>query len=487
MKTIAYLDCPTGLSGDMCLAALIDAGVPLAYLQTQLANLGLGEEFTLSVAPTQRQGLRALRAHVEVATPQCPADSPGSDYDQTGHDHLGHDHLGHNHSGSDHSGHHHLDSVQNPSPGQGTAGLPQPSPGRNWPAIEQLLTQATLPERARQWSLMVFRRLAEAEAAVHGIAIDQVHFHEVGATDAIVDIVGTCLGFDYLDIDVLVCSPLPTGKGRVKAAHGWLPVPAPAVLQLLAQRQVPIYSNGLNGELVTPTGAAIATVLAHQFGDPPAFTLHHTGLGAGGKDLPVANILRLWVGAATDSVSPSPPHQALSNQVSRPLAADPPPLPISGLETITVLETQVDDMLPQAVGYLYERLLTAGALDVFTQPIAMKKSRPGLLITVICRPDTEPLCTEILWAETPTLGIRQQQQSRRVLDRVIQPLTTPHGTVAMKLAYQPQTKTLVNVHPEYEDCATLARQLGLPWTVVYQTALTTWYSQAPQPGKEPPP
>ncbi|NJL45579.1 MAG: nickel pincer cofactor biosynthesis protein LarC [Leptolyngbyaceae cyanobacterium SM2_3_12] len=481
MKTIAYLDCPSGISGDMCLAALVDAGVPLAYLQSQLATLGLGDEFTLSASSTRRQGLRAVKAHVVVAQTPLPIAVP-SDPSDPGHGHPGHGLHGHPHPGDSYPGHP-IGDGHPPTPAQGTSTLAPPS--RNWPAIQHLITQAALPQQVQDWSLKVFRHLAEAEAAVHGIAIDQVHFHEVGATDAIVDIVGTCLGLDYLNIDRLICSPLPVGRGRVKAAHGWLPVPAPAVLKLLEQRQVPIYSNGLEGELVTPTGAAIVTALAQGFGDPPAFTLQHTGLGAGGKDLPIANILRLWVGTTTDSPGSAPLTSSPWTAVERPLTphSSPAPSVTPGLEAITVLETQVDDMVPQGVGYLYERLLNAGALDVFTQPIAMKKSRPGLLITVICHPKTETICTEILWAETPTLGIRHRQQWRRVLDRVIQPLTTPHGTIAMKLAYQPQTQILVNVHPEYEDCAALARQLGLPWTVIYQTALTTWYNQNPRARK----
>lgn len=437
----------------MCLAALVDAGVPLDYLQSQLTRLGLNDEFTLSVSSVQRQGLRALQAQVELTG------SPG---------------------------HHHCDPPH--ADGQNHHS-PTAHPARNLPAIETLIDRANLPDRVQRWSLAVFRNLAEAEAAVHGIAIDQVHFHEVGATDAIVDIVGTCLGMDYLDLDTLICSPLPTGRGRVKAAHGWLPVPAPAVLKLLEQHQVPLYSNGLSGELITPTGAAIATTLAQTFGDPPSMTLQRTGLGAGGKSLPVANILRLWIGT-TDS----DPGQVLSSHGLRPPAVAPlEPLhkePLQqtsdvdipySLDTVVVLETQVDDLVPQAVGYLYERLLNSGALDVFTQPIAMKKSRPGQLITVVCRPSDEPQCADILFAETSTLGLRRQPQQRWVLPRQIQTLQTPYGPISLKLAYHPQTQAVLNAHPEYEDCADLARRHGIPWQVVYHTALSTWYGQPHQP------
>lgn len=424
----------------MCLAALVDAGVPLDYLQTQLATLGLSQEFTLTVKPVHRQGLRALYAEVTLTSP--PRDHPPGEHH-----------------------HHHPPTGE---PGQDSAAAIAPSATtRNLPAIENLITQAALPDRAQRWSLAVFRRLAEAEAAVHGIAVDQVHFHEVGATDAIVDIVGTCLGLDYLGIDQLFCSPLPSGRGRVRAAHGWLPVPAPAVLELLEQRQVPIYSNGLDGELVTPTGAAIATTLAESFGDPPTMTLRSTGLGAGGKDLPVANVLRLWIGQAAS--------------LANPLAVADQSIPAGSpydAETVTLLETQVDDLLPQAVGYLYDRLLAAGALDLFTQPVAMKKSRPGLLITVLCRPADETHCTDILFAETSTLGIRRQTQQRWVLPRHTETLETPYGPVALKLAYHPRTQAVLNVHPEYEDCAALASHHNVPWQTVHQTALSLWYQQA---------
>lgn len=438
LKTLAYLDCPSGIAGDMCLAALVDAGVPLDYLQTQLATLGLSDEFTLTVTTTHRQGLRALHAQVTL-TSFPPVHHQGPH-------------------------HHHPAAVEHDHGAESS--IAPPTATRNLPAIEHLITQAALPDRVQRWSLAVFRCLAEAEAAVHGIAVDQVHFHEVGATDAIVDIVGTCLGLDYLGVDQLFCSPLPAGRGRVRAAHGWLPVPAPAVLKLLEQRQVPIYSNGLEGELVTPTGAAIATALAASFGDPPAMTLRSTGWGAGGKELPVANLLRLWIGEVASL--PTPVASALPSAASA--------IPYDS-DLVTLLETQVDDLLPQAVGYLCDRLLAAGALDVFTQPVGMKKTRPGLLITVLCRPGDEPHCTDMLFAETSTLGIRRQIQQRWVLPRRLETLETPYGPVVLKLAYHPRTQAVLNVHPEYEDCAALARQHNIPWQTVHQTALSLWYYQ----------
>jgi uncharacterized protein (TIGR00299 family) protein len=430
----------------MCLAALVDAGVPLDYLQQQLAKLGLSHEFTLSITPTHRRGLRALHAQVSLLPlPTTDTDELSLRPHQAPH--------AHNHPIT--QDHHHL--LQ--SSGHHAA-------IRNLPSIEQIITQANLPERVKQWSLAIFRRLAEAEAAVHGIALEQVHFHEVGATDAIVDIVGTCLGLDYLGIDTVACSPLPTGRGQVRAAHGCLPVPAPAVLKLLELGQGQLYSNGLDGELVTPTGAAIATVLADYFGDPPAMTLQCTGLGAGNKDLPIANILRLWIGKTAPTAGDGSPSRLLPET----------PLPYD-TDTITLLETQVDDMVPQVVGYLHERLYAAGALEVFAQPIAMKKSRSGLMLTVICRPADELHCTNVLFIETPTLGIRRQKQQRWILPRQMHTLQTPYGSVAVKVAYHPHTGAVLNIHPEYEDCAATALRHQVPWQVVYQTTLHTWYQQ----------
>ena len=252
MTKLAYLECPTGIAGDMCLGALVDAGVPLEYLQEQLKGLGIEREYRLRVESVHRNGQLATKFYVDL---------------------LGNDRLHHKH----HTHHH----------------------GRHLPEIEDLILKANLPTRAEAWSLAVFRQLAVAEGAVHGIAPEKVHFHEVGAVDAIVDIVGTCLGLDWLGIDKIYCSALPTGGGTIKAAHGLMAVPVPAVLKLWEMRACPVYSNGIQKELVTPTGAAIAIALATNFGSPPTMTIQRIGQGAGSIDLPIPNILRLWLGVET--------------------------------------------------------------------------------------------------------------------------------------------------------------------------------------------
>jgi len=411
MTKLAYLECPTGIAGDMCLGALVDAGVPLEYLIENLLALSLAGEYELKAEKVHRQGQLATKVHVNLL-----------------------------------DSHHHE---------------------RHLPEIEHLIAAAELPSQAEAWSLAVFRQLAVAEGAVHGISPEQVHFHEVGAVDAIVDIVGTCLGFDWLGIEQVYCSALPTGGGTIQAAHGCLAVPVPAVLKLWEMRRCPVYSNGIERELVTPTGAAIATTLATDFGSPPAMILQRVGLGAGSRELSIPNILRLWLGEATS--------QCLE---IHPTTTSP------SLETISILETQIDDLSPQAIGYVFEALFAAGAVDVFTQAIGMKKSRPGILLTVICHPQQLPNCEAILFRETSTLGIRRSTQQRAILQREIQFVETEYGVVRVKVAWiddreqksDNANRLITNVQPEYEDCAELARQHNLSWREVHRLALHRWYN-----------
>ena len=457
MSKIAYFQCPTGISGDMCLGALVSLGVPVEYLVEKLNGLGIEQEYKLWSELVHRQTQQATKVHVDLT-----------------HHHHHHDHD-HGHS------HHH---------------------GRHLPEIEEMILKANLPSQATAWSLAVFRQLAVAEGAVHGIEPEKVHFHEVGAVDAIVDIVGTCLGLDWLGIStneeglpLIYCSPFPTGGGIVRAAHGQIPVPVPAVLKLWEMRSCPVYSNGIDKELVTPTGAAIATTLVRSFGSPPPMTLKQVGLGAGSQDLPIPNILRLWIGEIpkekahhaqelgissgntnhqgqegirgleSSGVSPHTHSSTISDHQSQ-------------LETISVLETQVDDLNPQVVGYIFDALFAVGAVDVFTQNIGMKKSRPGFLLTVICHPQDVVSCEEVLFRETTTLGIRCSTQQRHILQREFQAVETIYGQVNLKVAWRDQIgkKEIINVQPEYEDCAKLARENNVPWREIHRLALRSWYN-----------
>ncbi|MEH2247421.1 nickel pincer cofactor biosynthesis protein LarC [Nostoc sp.] len=422
MNKIVYFQCPTGISGDMCLGALVSLGVPMEYLIEKLNGLGIEQEYQLRAEFVQRNGQQATKVYVDLV-----------DDDHHHHDREhSHDHT------------------------------------RHLPEIEQMILKARLPSRAEAWSLAVFRQLAVAEGAVHGISPEKVHFHEVGAVDAIVDIVGTCLGLDWLGIEsndqgwpLLYCSAFPTGGGTVRAAHGQMAVPVPAVLKLWEMRGCPVYSNSIERELVTPTGAAIATTLARDFGSPPAIAIKQIGLGAGTINLPIPNILRLWLGE-------SPSLQSNFSDSEDTTA---------NLETISVLETQIDDLNPQAIGYVFEALFAAGAVDVFTQAIGMKKSRPGILLTVICHPENLLSCEAILFSETTTLGIRRTTQQRAILQREIQQVEIEYGKVRVKVAWKGQSpeKVIVNVQPEYEDCAELARKHNIPWREIQRLALQRWY------------
>lgn len=386
MSRIAYLQCATGVAGDMFLGALVSAGVPFEYLRERVAGLAIRDEFQLRQEKVLKNGQLATKIHVEV---------------------------------SPHQNH----------------------PHRHLADIEGIIRDSDLPVVVREKSIEIFRRLAAAEAEVHGTTVEKVHFHEVGAVDAIVDIVGTCIGLDYLGVERLYCSPLPVGGGTVVTSHGRLPVPVPAVLQMLQARGVPVYSNGIEKELVTPTGAAIVTTLAVDFGPPPAMKLTKIGLGAGSLDLPLPNVLRLWLGETTSS-----------------------PL----LEEIAVLETQIDDCNPQILAYVATELLRLGARDVFQQPVTMKKNRLGTLLTVICDLDKINTCEDFLFRHTTTLGIRRQIQTRAVLARQIITVNTKYGDVRVKVAFQ--NGDILNVQPEYDDCLRLSQSLQIPLHLVHLEA-----------------
>jgi pyridinium-3,5-bisthiocarboxylic acid mononucleotide nickel chelatase len=449
---IAYFDCPSGIAGDMCLGALVDAGVPAQYLVESLAKLGMGAEYHLHFERVLKNGISATKARVHLEDKHEPV-----------HRHL--------------------------------------------PEIQKMILAAKLPERAEQWSLKVFQVLAAAEAAVHGTTPEEVHFHEVGATDALVDIVGTCLGLDYLKIDRLVCSALPMGGGMVKAAHGLMPVPTPAVVKLWESRNVPVYSNNMHRELVTPTGAAIVCALAESFGEMPALAVGKVGLGAGDMDLPLPNILRIWLGEAMRTLLPqrlqSENHGSLGHRHSHAHDHEHGKEHSHGdhehshshdhehshgkehshehdrgnhaqdcEDIIASLETQVDDLNPQVIGYLFERLLAAGAVDLFTIPVGMKKNRPGILLTILCPPHLLEKCESILFEETSTLGIRRDFQVRSVLERRHEQVETIYGTVRIKIGSRNQA--ILNAQPEYEDCREIAQRAKQPLKHVQQAALLAW-------------
>src|SRR4028119_156822 len=466
MNKIAYFDCPTGIAGDMCLGALVHAGVPLDYLIEKLNLLGISTEYQLRTELVHRNTQQATKFYVDLAADlSLKPENPATELDPSETESPTFEGHHHHHHGEEHSHSH----------GEADAEISH-THHRHLAEIEQIIVSAKLPPRVEAWSLAVFRLLAEAEGAVHGISPNEVHFHEVGATDAIVDIVGTCLGLDWLDIQEFYFSAMPTGGGTVKAAHGKLAVPTPAVMRLWETHRVPVYSNGIDRELCTPTGTAIACTLATGFGPPPPMQIQAIGLGAGSRMLQIPNILRLWIGEKSQVRSQKEDGRGKKEEgIGEKEVFNQFPMPNS-IETITVLETQIDDLSPQAIGYVFDALFAAGALDVFTAPIVMKKSRLGVLLTAICHPEFQDACEAVIFRETTTLGIRRSTQERTILHREIQKVQTEYGEVQIKVAKSGQT--IANVQPEYEDCASIARVKNISWREVHRLALQSWYDRS---------
>jgi len=374
----AYFDCFSGASGDMTLAALVDAGCPIDVLQELVDKLGL-PGVSIRVETVRPHGLAAARVHVELGP-------------ETGHKH------------------------------------------RHLPRIIEIIDRAGIAPRAADRAKAVFARLAEAEAAVHGSSIEKVHFHEVGAVDSIADIVGSAIGFNLLGIERVICSPVPTGRGYIEIAHGRCSIPAPATGELL--RGVPLAALDVEGELTTPTGAAIVAALADEFGPLPAMTVDRIGYGAGQKDFPQPNILRLLVG----------------EPAAKPHAAGVRPR----VEAIVVLETNLDNASGETIGHAVDRLWAAGALDVSLTAIQMKKGRPGVLMSVQARPADADHLEAVLFTETPTLGVRRQTVLRTVLVREPHEVTTRWGPIAGKVSHLPDGSKRFT--PEYEACRELAKR-----------------------------
>lgn len=389
MRT-AHFDCFSGISGDMTMAALIDAGVDAAAILDGIASLGLPVQ--IEIDKVRKGGFAATHVRIE-APPQ--------------HEH------------------------------------------RFLPEVEDILSRGKLTDRQRGLALKIFRRLAEAEAAVHGLPLDKVHFHEVGALDSIADIAGSAIGLNLLGVERFTSAPVAVGSGMVKCDHGLMPVPAPATAELL--KGVPLRSSPVKAELTTPTGAAILTSIVAEWIEQPAITIERIGLGAGRREfVEQPNVLRLFVGA--------------SNETTRD----------NGYETdqVWLLETNIDDLPAEVIGYCYERLLAGGALDVFTTPIFMKKNRPGVTLSVLAPPEATARLEAILFRETTTLGVRRQLVSRHKLRRRECTVETPWGSVRGKLAWQEGQSATFS--PEHDDCARIAREQAMPLREVHARVQETY-------------
>ncbi|MEQ1871343.1 MAG: nickel pincer cofactor biosynthesis protein LarC [Vicinamibacterales bacterium] len=429
MARVVYLDCFSGISGDMFLGACVDAGLPLEHLREALGSLAM-DGVTVSTERVLRAGVSATRFLVHepgAPSPVPPAAGPGHHHH---HDHP-HDHQ-HDHS-HEHGHHHHAHAH------------------RSLPEIFALVDRSALNAGGRTRVRQLFQRLAEAEAAIHQMPVEQVHLHEVGAIDSIVDIVGVVCAMEWLAADRIVCSPLNVGGGVVDSAHGRFPVPAPATLRLLDG--APIYAGEVQKELVTPTGALIATSYATSFGPVPAMTLRTVGYGAGLRDNPgTPNVLRLLIGDVAEDAQPGP------------------------AQRVVVIECEIDDMNPQLYGVAMEQLYAAGALEVFYSAVQMKKNRPGTLMTVIAAPERREALTDIVFRETTTLGVRHTEMARSVLRRDWVEVVTALGKVRIKQAWH--QGRMVNAVPEFDDCTALARTHGVAVKEVQAMALQAYGNAA---------
>jgi uncharacterized protein (TIGR00299 family) protein len=389
---IAYFDGFSGISGDMVLGALVDAGCPLAEIESELKKIVL-PGWSISAEKVKRGALVAT--HVKVTAAET---------------------------------HHH----------------------RGYSMIADKIAAASLAPRAADRATRIFKRLGEAEAKVHGVPLESVHFHEVGAVDSIVDIVGSAIGFELLGIDQFACSALNVGGGTVSTAHGILPVPAPATVDLLTGK--PTYATSIMRELVTPTGAAIVSTLCDDFGKQPRMNVSQIGYGAGTAELKEQpNVLRILIGEAAE----------------KEIAAWD--------EQITVIEANLDDMNPQIYGYFAEKALAAGALDVFATPVQMKKNRPGMLVTLLCAPTDADKLSDMLFSETTTIGLRSYEARRRVLAREAVTVKTPHGEVRMKVSRL--NGHILNATPEFEDCRRVAEEHRVPLKQILSEAALAWENQ----------
>src|SRR5580700_7982589 len=451
---IAYLECFSGISGDMFLGALVDAGVPPSLLEQTVSALDVGAR--LEISRVVRSGISATKVDVWVGGEK---DLPREEYwerqEQRSHSHE-HSDLGHAHE-HEHHGHTHSHPSETraepaPSAGSGQAlslpkGVPAPhehSHGRGLTEIREIISAAAISAGAKKTAIAIFDALGRAEAKIHNTSIESVHFHEVGAVDAMVDIVCAAVGAEALGVDEIICSPLNVGGGTMECAHGTFPVPAPATVELL--KDAPVYSSGLQAELVTPTGAAIVKTLASRFAAFPEMKIEKSGYGAGSQDFPGhPNVVRLTIGEAAST-----------------LAAK------TASETLTVLEANLDDLNPQVFGYVMDRLLEEGALDAFGMPVQMKKNRPGMLLTVLCRPADAGKLAQLIFTETTTLGVRRRDEMRQTLARRWESVGTPWGEVRIKIASM--NGTVTNYAPEYEDCRRIAAEHRVPLKAVMQEA-----------------
>jgi len=455
---IAYLECFSGVSGDMFLGALIDAGVPPRLLEETVAALDVGAR--LEISQVVRSGISATKVDVWVdGEKDLPREEYWAKQNVARAPSLANSH--HEHEHGHHRNHEHPHDHEHTAGAEvSRAGAPASHEhahvhGRGLKEIREIIDKTAISDTARKTAVAIFEALGTAESTIHGTSIEQVHFHEVGAVDAMVDIVCAAVGAEALGVDEMVCSPLNVGGGSVKCAHGTFPVPAPATVELL--KDAPVYSSGVQAELVTPTGAAIVKTLARRFAAFPEMKIEKSGYGAGTRDFPgLPNVVRLTIGEAASTLASK-----------------------TASETVTVLEANLDDLNPQVFGYVMDRLLAEGALDVFGIPVQMKKNRPGMLLTVLCKPEDAATLTQLIFTETTTLGVRRRDEVRQTLARRWENVSTQWGEVRIKIASM--NGTVTNYAPEYEDCRRIAAEFHVPLKTVMQEASQQYLEKGKKP------
>jgi uncharacterized protein (TIGR00299 family) protein len=464
---ILYFDCFSGISGDMTIGALLDLGIDRKRFLDELAKLNL-EGYRIEIVSKTVNGISGTDINVVLTDPEEGHEhghdhehEHGQDHDlghTHDHDHVHtHDHT-HPHSHDDAHSHDHVHK-------NGERGLPE---------IEEIIERSSLSSNIKAFSKKVFREIAAAEAKVHGKPINEVHFHEVGAIDSIVDIAGTAICLELLGVERVYSSVLHDGSGFIECRHGIIPVPVPAVVEMLAGSGIPLVSEDVGTELVTPTGMGIIKCLASSFGVMPQMKIEKTGYGHGKRNTGRLNALRVILGETLEG----PEKDRLSGreyELSEKAGNEPgragnlPPK-----DEIIVLETNIDDTTSEILGYTMTRLLEAGALDVFFTPIFMKKNRPAYMLTVIAKPGTEDLLAEIVLAETSTLGIRSRRMERYCMQRETLPVETGFGTARVKTASFGQVR---KASPEFEDCRRIAQETGMPLAKVYELVKAEWAKQ----------
>ncbi len=420
---ILYYDCFAGISGDMNLGAMLDLGIEADYLKNELSKLPVSG-YTLQVTRDIRKGISGTRVNVMMDEQRLLIADPGHGHDhEHGHPHDHEPFHDHGHPQTNLHAHHQ-----------------EKKPNHNsFAEIKQLILSSKLNDTIKATSLAIFVKVAEAEAKIHNLPVGEVHFHEVGAVDSIVDIVGAAICLHKLGVDVVYCSTVELGGGSVRCAHGIYPVPAPATAEIA--KHMPVRTGTVNYEATTPTGAAILAACVNEFTDKAEFSIVRTGYGIGTRDGEIPNVLRVFLCESVDRKEPDK-------------------------ESSFIVECNIDDMNPEFYDYITDSLFTAGAKDVYITPIIMKKSRPAVKLSVLCSTDAEARINEVLFRETSTIGVRKYQVDKTVLDRIIETVSTPLGDVRVKSAFY--KGVCIKSKPEYDDCIKIAREKGIPVSQVYR-------------------